>query len=265
MSDKNLTLVLMPNCEPRFTPPYVYERYAEPCMNGRIIHGIKRFIERRMDTIETLDIRWTGFEPLLRLDVMEAISIFVRNILEFYGQRPYRASLSTTGYFLDTIRVKKLLSIGIYHYQISLENPLSESEERIQIPEQVLKNLKEIAALPPEDDFRVTVYHSVVKDSDLEWFRQEIGNDERIVLKQKPAKKHREASKKTVKEKKEPRIAYVFHANGEIEVYNMETGKGRKTVGEINQYGIAKFYPKQNKTDGKSEMREENKSVCLDK
>lgn len=238
MDDKRLTVVLLPNSEHRFTPPYQYERFVEPCMNGRIIHGIKRFLERRITTIESLEIRWAGYEPLLRLDVIEPISNFVKNILEFYGQKPYRASIATTGYFLDTIRVKRLLAVGIHHYQISLENPPLECEERVVIPEQVLKNLKEISALPPEDKFFVTVYSPCATDSDIEWFYREIGGDERIVLKQKQTK-----GRKAAGEKRERHMAYVFHANGEIEIYNTATGKGRKNIGEIDRLGIARFYP----------------------
>lgn len=246
--DKHLIVMLVPHAEIEFKPPYTYERYVETYMRPRVRHGVMRFLEKSMSTIESLEIRWVGHEPLLRMEVIEEISDFVKRGLEFYGKRPYKAILVTTGYFLDAIRVKQLISLGIQRYQISLERLPEECEEGSIMPEHILNNMKELAQLPEKYMFRVTIWSSVAEEADIEQFQKEIGGDSRIVLKRRTSKPDKETE---VKE--EPRRAYVFRANGEIETFDITTGKDRKVVGEVDKYGIAKFYA----------LDEEEKSTAL--
>lgn len=235
--DKHLIVMIVPHAEIEFKPPYTYERYVETYMRPRVRHGVKRFLENSLETIESLEIRWVGHEPLLRMEVIKEISDFVKRGLEFYGKRPYKAILVTTGYFLDAIRVKQLIELGIRRYQISLERLPEECESGSIMPEHILNNMKELAQLPEKYVFRVTIWSSVAEEADIEQFQKEIGGDSRIVLKRRTSKTDKETE-----EKEEPRRAYVFRANGEIETFDVTTGKDRKIVGEVDQYGIAKFH-----------------------
>lgn len=235
--DKHLIVMLVPHAEIEFKPPYKYERYVETYMRPRVRHGVMRFLENSLSTIESLEIRWVGHEPLLRMEVIEEISIFIKRGLEFYGKRPYKAILVTTGYFLDAIRVKQLISLGIQRYQISLERSEETYESGSIMPEHILNNMKELAQLPEKYVFRVTIWSSVAKEADIAQFQKEIGGDSRIVLKRRTSKTDQENEKK-----EEPRRAYVFRANGEIETFDITTGKDRKIVGEVDQYGIAQFH-----------------------
>ena len=246
--DKHLIVMLVPHAEIEFKPPYTYERYVETYMRPRVRHGVMRFLEQSMSTIESLEIRWVGHEPLLRMEVIEEISDFVKRGLEFYGKRPYKAILVTTGYFLDAIRVKQLISLGIQRYQISLERLPEECEAGSIMPEHILNNMKELARLPRKYVFGVTIWSSVAEKADIEQFQKEIGGDSRIVLKRRTSKTDKETE---VKE--ESRRAYVFRANGEIETFDITTGKNRKVVGEVDKYGIAKFH----------ELDEDEKSTAL--
>ena len=235
--DKHLIVMVVPHAEIEFKPPYTYERYVETYMRPRVRHGVKRFLEKSLETIESLEIRWVGHEPLLRMEVIEEISDFVKCGLEFYGKRPYKAILVTTGYFLDAIRVKKLISLGIQRYQISLEHSSEECESESIMSEHILNNMKELAQLPEKYVFRVTIWSSVAEEADIEQFQKEIGFDSRIVLKRRTSK-----TEKETEGKEEPRRAYVFRANGEIETFDIRTGKDKKIVGEVDKYGTAQFY-----------------------
>ena len=88
----------------------------------------------------------------------------------------------------------------------------------------------------------------ILTEADIEQFQKEIGGDSRIVLKRRTSKTDKETE---VEE--EPRRAYVFRANGEIETFDITTGKNRKVVGEVDKYGIAKFH----------ELDEDEKSTAL--
>ena len=233
--------MLLANGEVEFKPPYIYERYVETYMRPRVRHGVMRFLEQSMSTIESLEIRWVGHEPLLRMEVIEEISVFVKNILDFYGKRPYNAIVVTTGYFLDAIRVKQLISFGIFRYQITLEDSQIQRESGNIVPEHILNNMKELAQLPSNYTFRVTIWSSTAEESDIEQFQKEIGGDSRIVLKRRISK-----TDKNMESKEKPRMAYVFRANGEIETFDITTGKDKKIVGEVDRCGIAQFYQSSN-------------------
>jgi len=69
-------------------------------------------------------VSWFGGEPMLGREIVEDIS---EHIVRVRAERPnpfhYVADMTTNGYLLDIAKVERLASLGIHHFQISLDGP----------------------------------------------------------------------------------------------------------------------------------------------
>src|SRR6266850_5496840 len=118
-----LHLILLPTEQCNFRCTYCYEDFSIGRMGPETIQGVKRLIDRRLDSLRSLSVAWFGGEPLLARGVIEEIS---EHIVHALGERPdlhYYADMTTNGYLLDTPAVERLAELGISSYQISLDGP----------------------------------------------------------------------------------------------------------------------------------------------
>ena len=90
-------------------------------MNIALVQAIKRLIKIRTDDkdFRYLNIGWFGGEPLLAIKIIQDISNYAKTLSQQKFQ--FNSSMTTNGYLLTPIIFKKLLSINITYYQISLD------------------------------------------------------------------------------------------------------------------------------------------------
>lgn len=123
LANNVLHLVLLPTEACNFRCTYCYEEFRYARMHPRVVQGVQRFLSRRAPALASLEISWFGGEPLLAADIVEAVS---RHALELVAAHPrlrYRAGISTNGWLLTPQRFRRLLALGIDHYQISFDGP----------------------------------------------------------------------------------------------------------------------------------------------
>jgi uncharacterized protein len=122
LTDTSLHLILLPTEQCNFRCTYCYEDFEIGRMRRGTVLGVKRLLDRRLPTLESLTISWFGGEPLLARGLVEEISA---HILESpsHPDLHYQADMTTNGYLLDLPTAGKLCSLGVRLYQISLDGP----------------------------------------------------------------------------------------------------------------------------------------------
>jgi uncharacterized protein len=121
LNPEHLELILFPTEQCNFRCTYCYEDFELGRMHPDVITGIKTLIENRMPNLKHLKISWFGGEPLFAKDIVFDISTHINNLREKYSSLVYSSSMSTNGSLLNSETFRKLASLGIRSYQISLD------------------------------------------------------------------------------------------------------------------------------------------------
>jgi uncharacterized protein len=120
----SLHLILLPTERCNFRCTYCYEDFAIGRMRPETVLAVKRLIDRRLDDLQSLSVSWFGGEPMLGRGIVEDIS---EHIVRVRAEQPnpfhYAADMTTNGYLLDLANVERMASLGIHHFQISLDGP----------------------------------------------------------------------------------------------------------------------------------------------
>ncbi len=132
-----LGLVVAPTMACNMACEYCFESNKNGKMSADIQAAVVNFIEKKADSLSIVDICWYGGEPLLALDVIEAMTA---RLLEI-GRRKnfqYGATMITNGYLLSPEIVDKLVDLRISAIQVTLDGPA-----RIHNKRRALKNGKD--------------------------------------------------------------------------------------------------------------------------
>lgn len=123
LSNQCFTLTLLPTECCNFRCTYCYEDHKTTKMDVALVQAIKRLIKIRTDEkdFRYLTIGWFGGEPLLAIKIIQDISNYAKTLSQKKFQ--FNSSITTNGYLLTPVIFKKLLSVNINYYQISLDGP----------------------------------------------------------------------------------------------------------------------------------------------
>lgn len=119
-SANNLRLIILPTEQCNYRCKYCYESFRKGKMTEETQEAIVKYIRRNITKYSGLRISWFGGEPLLALDVIEKISTKVMDICK-KARRKYVADITTNGYLLSLDTFKKLLSLNVLEYQITID------------------------------------------------------------------------------------------------------------------------------------------------
>jgi uncharacterized protein len=93
-------------------------------MKPHTVEAVKRLIARRSESLSSLSLSWFGGEPLLAKDVVLSVSGYAaERALNSKSKLKYSASITTNAYLLDEELFRKLVDVGVRHYQITLDGP----------------------------------------------------------------------------------------------------------------------------------------------
>jgi uncharacterized protein len=123
ISDKLLSLTILPTEQCNFRCVYCYEDFSIGKMQPETITGIKSLIERRSPQLRHLQLSWFGGEPLVAKDIVMDISAYAQLLASQFADLNYSGSMTTNGYLLDISTLHSLVDVGVTHYQISLDGP----------------------------------------------------------------------------------------------------------------------------------------------
>jgi uncharacterized protein len=115
-----LTLLSHENCN--FRCVYCYETFEKQRMLPEVAEGVVALVRKRAPALTSLSLSWFGGEPLLAYDLVESLSLRLREICE--GQDVmYGSSMTTNGYFLDDRKARGCIAAGVKRFQVTLDGP----------------------------------------------------------------------------------------------------------------------------------------------
>jgi len=126
-----LALAIAPtsNCNFRCTYCFERERLAPVTMSDDTQDALIDFLRTYIGSIKQLHITWYGGEPLMALDVVEALT---KRFLLLCTEHniDYRAAMVTNGYLLSPNVVKRLHPLMLSSIQVTVDGPPKTHDER---------------------------------------------------------------------------------------------------------------------------------------
>jgi uncharacterized protein len=122
---RRLELILLPTEKCNFRCRYCYEDFKIGKMSPRVINAVKSLLQNRISTLDRLDIGWFGGEPLVATEIVRDIQSYAFELCDQYSV-PLNGSMTTNAYLLHADLFRSLHSIGIRHYQITLDGNAEE-------------------------------------------------------------------------------------------------------------------------------------------
>lgn len=121
LSNKNWKLILLPTELCNFKCSYCYENNNLGQMSKKTVDAVKALLTNRLSSEELKNfiLAWFGGEPLLSKDIIYEIHEHIKKTA--HKNLAFSSNMTTNGFLLDTGTFRKLLSLNINHYQISLD------------------------------------------------------------------------------------------------------------------------------------------------
>ena len=104
INPRSLELILYPTEQCNFRCTYCYEDFEIGKMTSQVQAGVKRLIERRMESLDHLHLAWLGGEPLVARDVLLDLSAFAKRTCESAGVGLTGATLTQAERLLESVR-----------------------------------------------------------------------------------------------------------------------------------------------------------------
>lgn len=190
--DNKLHLVVHVTKDCNFRCKYCFIDFKHQKMEPCIQDGVVDYIRKNIAQYSGVYISWFGGEPLMGMDVIENISKKVIEICK-RAKKPYVAGITTNGYLLTPENIKKLVSLKVYSYCITLDG-LKESHDNQRVLvngkttfDRIVSNLRYIKneikfkylCVCIRTNFTSTTLENI--DEYLDFFNSEFGDDNRFV------------------------------------------------------------------------------------
>ncbi len=121
LDNRHLKLTLMPTEQCNFRCTYCYEDFELGTMPRRVINGLKALMDARAPSLQLLELRWFGGEPMVAFPVIRELCGHAQSLVDRLPNFRFTSSMTTNGYLLTPDRFTELLELGVRHYQISLD------------------------------------------------------------------------------------------------------------------------------------------------
>lgn len=155
-------LVIMPTEACNFRCTYCYQNFPRGNMTQDVRNGLKKLIEQKAGSLQSLNISWFGGEPLLALDVIAELSESFLKTAESHDIQ-YSAEMSTNGYLLTKETFLTLLNYNIRHFMITLDGFHEVHDSRRVLNDggksfdTIIENLKAIKELDEEFEIYIRI------------------------------------------------------------------------------------------------------------
>jgi uncharacterized protein len=121
LSSERLKLTILPTEKCNFRCTYCWEDYQKGTMSQETVDAIKCLLNNRIKKLKILNLNWFGGEPLLEEDIVLDISDHIQQLISNYPNLIFTGGMTTNGYFLNDVTLKKLCKVGIKNYNIGLD------------------------------------------------------------------------------------------------------------------------------------------------
>jgi len=112
-----------------FACTYCFESERRGTMTQESLAHLSLFLENMFPTLRSLNLSWTGGEPLLMWEELADISRFISTECKRRSIN-YEAGIGTNGYLLSEKMLKEFASLGIRRLHITLDGPKEIHDKR---------------------------------------------------------------------------------------------------------------------------------------
>lgn len=186
-----LHLVILPTEDCNFRCTYCYEEHHTLTMDSNIMDSIVRFVEKHLPEYDALRIEWFGGEPLFAKDIVFSLSEKFTQICKKL-HKPYYASMTTNGYYLDIDTFKTLFKYKVLRYQITLDGLKSYHDKQRFLQDgsgtfdTIVNNLRSIRDTINSNFFNITIRSNITAENReqfgdfLDFVQREFADDVRF-------------------------------------------------------------------------------------
>lgn len=143
------TLIIMPTEKCNFRCTYCYETFEKGKMKQKTGEAIKKYLAREVPKHKNYQLAWFGGEPLLQPQIIWEICEVFEKIKKLHNVSG-TTSITTNGFLLKKPIIKKLSSVGVSVYHITVDGPKNlHDNQRVQTTgnptyETILNNIHKI-------------------------------------------------------------------------------------------------------------------------
>lgn len=121
-NNKELELIIFPTEDCNFRCTYCYEDFSIGKMSSDTVENLKLLIKSRFPKLRIFRLSWFGGEPLLAKNIISSIYVFIENLIEETGNKPFITSHFTTNLSLIELPfLERVCSFGPTSLQVSLD------------------------------------------------------------------------------------------------------------------------------------------------
>lgn len=115
-------LMILPTYQCNLRCWYCTQEHDNLFLNDDVIESIKHLIERKLsdDSIKKFHLAWFGGEPLMSYDKVCDLTLFAKEYSKAHDIL-FTSAITTNGTLLNAQRIEKLRSLGVNHYQITID------------------------------------------------------------------------------------------------------------------------------------------------
>lgn len=118
-SNRHLNLIVFPTEKCNFRCTYCYEDFKIGKMKPAVVESLKRFLDRRLPTLDYLEFSWFGGEPLMGGNIITELHEYA--ISNKAPNCTIKGNMSTNGYLLGKNLFQNFVSLGLTQYQITID------------------------------------------------------------------------------------------------------------------------------------------------
>lgn len=189
----HLHLIIFPTEQCNFRCVYCYEDFAIGEMPTETQRRLTAYLEQKIPSLRSLQLHWFGGEPLLAPDVISAIGGRVVDLTRQYGCK-LTSHITTNGYLLDAPHIEMLFAAGVRSFQITLDGPPIEHNQRRRLHRDLLQGTYEqienniCSLLARAELFSLTIRVNYDRDSIsaipnfIDYLAELFGRDPRIFI-----------------------------------------------------------------------------------
>jgi uncharacterized protein len=120
-ANRVLNLTIAPTLACNFRCTYCFETPKSDTMDDNMEKKIVEFVDKKMETLTELQVSWFGGEPLLRLDIIDRLTVVFKGICEKKDAAFRPAAIVTNGYLLTKDTAEHLKQANITSAQVTLD------------------------------------------------------------------------------------------------------------------------------------------------
>jgi uncharacterized protein len=117
-----LDVTIMPTLDCNFACPYCYEAPRASRMTEETVQSICQWLEDEIPRHKLVFLIWFGGEPLLQSRRLAEITTHVKRVAAANGVATL-FNVTTNGYLLTPERIRELVALGIFDFQITIDGP----------------------------------------------------------------------------------------------------------------------------------------------